>query len=426
MLRSALVSKVLPFLSYARARTAGVAAALIAVGVGGGASARADTVFSHTFDCPSFLSDDLNGQQGWSGDGTRSSNVGPLGGSYSMLFPATGTGAVAAARAVNIPVSGQIVTVTADFLRIGANSQGGISVSGDTGFIAQLVGGPGYNLGGFNNASPSTNFADGTWHRLVLTLDFTTNTLGGTVDGTSLGSIPISNPTAPTRITSIGLYSFRTAAALNVYFDNVSVVTSKPVNDLCAGALPIATGSTPFSNISAGSDGPAACGFIGSDIWYSYTAAASGAVSASTCGASYDTVLAAYTGVCGALAEVACNDDSFTCPGGCFSERGSRISFTATAGQTYLLRVGGFNADVGSGTLVLSLDTTGACCNPRNGQCTVLDSTNCTALGLNFLGLGAACSPAACTACPADFNLSGAVTVQDIFDFLASYFAGCP
>jgi hypothetical protein len=28
--------------------------------------------------------------------------------------------------------------------------------------------------------------------------------------------------------------------------------------------------------------------------------------------------------------------------------------------------------------------------------------------------------------CPADFNSSGAVTVQDIFDFLAAYFSGNP
>jgi hypothetical protein len=28
--------------------------------------------------------------------------------------------------------------------------------------------------------------------------------------------------------------------------------------------------------------------------------------------------------------------------------------------------------------------------------------------------------------CPADFNHSGSVSVQDIFDFLAAYFAGCP
>jgi hypothetical protein len=30
------------------------------------------------------------------------------------------------------------------------------------------------------------------------------------------------------------------------------------------------------------------------------------------------------------------------------------------------------------------------------------------------------------TFCAGDFNKSGAVSVQDIFDFLAAYFAGCP
>ena len=28
--------------------------------------------------------------------------------------------------------------------------------------------------------------------------------------------------------------------------------------------------------------------------------------------------------------------------------------------------------------------------------------------------------------CPADFNLSGSVTVQDLFDYLDLWFAGCP
>jgi hypothetical protein len=30
------------------------------------------------------------------------------------------------------------------------------------------------------------------------------------------------------------------------------------------------------------------------------------------------------------------------------------------------------------------------------------------------------------TTCPADFNHAGGLTVQDIFDFLAAWFAGCP
>ena len=46
-----------------------------------------------------------------------------------------------------------------------------------------------------------------------------------------------------------------------------------------------------------------------------------------------------------------------------------------------------------------------------------------------FQGGGAACNPAGNTVAPccrADFNRSGAVSVQDIFDFLAAYFAGNP
>ncbi len=43
----------------------------------------------------------------------------------------------------------------------------------------------------------------------------------------------------------------------------------------------------------------------------------------------------------------------------------------------------------------------------------------------NRIGTITGCNPAT-SACPADFNNSGAVSVQDIFDFLAAYFAGCP
>ena len=36
-----------------------------------------------------------------------------------------------------------------------------------------------------------------------------------------------------------------------------------------------------------------------------------------------------------------------------------------------------------------------------------------------------ASDPATLTVCRADFNCSGTISVQDIFDFLAAYFAGC-
>lgn len=71
----------------------------------------------------------------------------------------------------------------------------------------------------------------------------------------------------------------------------------------------------------------------------------------------------------------------------------------------------------------------GACCNTDTGSCTLAFESVCTPIGGDFQGQGTTCSPNPCTpggGCPADFNNSGSVTVQDIFDFLSAYFTGCP
>lgn len=70
----------------------------------------------------------------------------------------------------------------------------------------------------------------------------------------------------------------------------------------------------------------------------------------------------------------------------------------------------------------------GACCNPETGACVVTMSSTCGPLGGSYQGDGSTCTPNPCqvTSCAADFNNSGNVSVQDIFDFLSAYFAGCP
>ncbi len=108
-----------------------------------------------------------------------------------------------------------------------------------------------------------------------------------------------------------------------------------------------------------------------------------------------------------------------------------------------------------------------ACCHPTTGACGLAAAADCAALGgspqavascspipcLIALPTGACCEGVGCTVtvsfacfggvwqganttcqpapgvnrcCRADFNNSGTVSVQDIFDFLAAYFAGCP
>jgi hypothetical protein len=123
--------------------------------------------------------------------------------------------------------------------------------------------------------------------------------------------------------------------------------------------------------------------------------------------------------------------------------------------------------------LRLDADTHGACCNSSTGACTLARPNVCTGAGLGFAGLGTVCDPQSCPSplgaccagspvpqctlqsagncsqaagvfagigtlclpyppggpndcCPADFNNSGSVGVQDIFDFLSGYFGGCP
>ena len=129
-----------------------------------------------------------------------------------------------------------------------------------------------------------------------------------------------------------------------------------PDNDLCADAIVIEEGTTPFTTIDALTDGPADCTFFGNpnifnDVWYLYTPTCDGIATISTCNdADFDTKLALYEGDCGdGLIQVACNDDGPGCAG--FS---SILTAPVSAGVTYKLRVGGFtDGGFGSGNLTI-------------------------------------------------------------------------
>jgi hypothetical protein len=64
----------------------------------------------------------------------------------------------------------------------------------------------------------------------------------------------------------------------------------------------------------------------------------------------------------------------------------------------------------------------GACC--AQTHCTIADdAASCVG---QFMGAATACGPSQnpTTCCPANFNHTSGVSVQDIFDFLAAYFSG--
>jgi len=127
-------------------------------------------------------------------------------------------------------------------------------------------------------------------------------------------------------------------------------------SDSCSTPQPITgDGFFAFDNSSATTDGPgssmcstSAGDQVAHDVWFDWTATATGLVTVSTCTlTSVDSMLAAYQGAgCPTGPPLDCNDDS------CGLR--SLIQFNAVVGQVYALRVGTYpNASGGTGTFVV-------------------------------------------------------------------------
>ena len=79
--------------------------------------------------------------------------------------------------------------------------------------------------------------------------------------------------------------------------------------------------------------------------WYQFVAPNNGTVTIDTVSSNYDTVVGVFTGFCGSLTAVACNDD--------FNGFSSRVTFNIKQGQTYYVEIVDWNAS-GSGTKTLN------------------------------------------------------------------------
>jgi hypothetical protein len=200
----------------------------------------------------------------------------------------------------------------------------------------------------------------------------------------------------------------------NIYYQSFTMTTDLVppyANDDCSGAIALAepapnsVSTTTFDNRtatdSAGVPDPSCnnagnLGLTRHDLWWKWTPTQNGTTRISTCRGSAPllsadlTVLTIYSD-CTLTQEVACNDDAgdpdasdFAWASPCTDEQ-SAMHFSSIAYRTYLIRVGAHRESFGPGVLNLSFVP-----NP----------------------------------CVADFNNSGTLTVQDIFDFLAGWFAG--
>ena len=122
-------------------------------------------------------------------------------------------------------------------------------------------------------------------------------------------------------------------------------------NDDCQNAKLIGdvTGLT-FDTSNSTFDGPGHC-MTSPNIWYIYNATCTGEATVSLCGSGYDTKMAVYNGGgCNPSLSrlIECNDDS------CGWQ--SEVTFDATAGQQYLIEVGGFGDNTGEGLISVSCE----------------------------------------------------------------------
>ena len=245
-----------------------------------------------------------------------------------------------------------------------------------------------------------------------------TNTLvcnddaGGAFGQTSMVSL---NVTAGTRYL-IRVSGFNGASGGYTLRINEFPVT--PSNNSCATPVTVAAGGTyTTSTCAATTDGATTGSCVANmtkDVWYRYTPTFNGTLLLDTCGSSFDTMLAVYPGAsCPGtqVSAIACNDDAGG-NGPCASGFTSYLSVDVTAGQSYMIRAGGYSNDSGDLTLHVNFNRSCAADYNHDGAVDFFDY-------LDFVGDFTAGQSAA------DFNSDGALDFFDYLDFVAAFTMGC-
>ncbi|MBK8181196.1 MAG: thrombospondin type 3 repeat-containing protein [Planctomycetes bacterium] len=145
-----------------------------------------------------------------------------------------------------------------------------------------------------------------------------------------------------------------------------SFVVPPPANDECATATVISgSGAFPADNrfatpTTATAPGSTCQTSQSRDIWFQWTSGDAGPVTLDTCGASQpasDSVLTVYTGTCGNLTEVACDDDDCATP-----TAGSLITgteFVAACQTTYYIRLSNWSTTIPATAWTLNITAPG-------------------------------------------------------------------
>jgi len=119
-----------------------------------------------------------------------------------------------------------------------------------------------------------------------------------------------------------------------------------PLNDECVNAIPVLE-AVPYegsTHLATGID-ESICGDNDTaDVWHSYTPTSTGLVTISLCGSGFDTTLTVFDEYGGT--ELACTDDS--------CDLQSEVCVSLNAGQSYIIRVAGFQGKTGRYVLTVT------------------------------------------------------------------------
>ncbi len=144
-------------------------------------------------------------------------------------------------------------------------------------------------------------------------------------------------------------------AAVTAALSSCAFAAAQGANDCAAAQRVKGYGTYAFSNVGSTTDGLAdgLCNFftnqqIFNDVWFTFTAPESFVVEVSTCAqTALDSKIAIYGGTDCASPVIACSDDNCSLQ--------TKVSFTATAGDSYLIRLGAYGAtNFGSGTVTIN------------------------------------------------------------------------
>jgi hypothetical protein len=114
-----------------------------------------------------------------------------------------------------------------------------------------------------------------------------------------------------------------------------------PVNNVCSGGIVLTDNVYYVQNTAGASDDAAPCsGTISKGVWFTFRAAVTGTVTVDTCPSDFDTLLEVFTGSCGALTSIGCDDDS------CGTQ--SSLTFPCLAGTVYHICAGGYGGYSGN------------------------------------------------------------------------------